>query len=303
MSATGGRLARALVLGLPILWLVLFVLVPLAIVGRISLSESATARPPYRPHAPASLDPAAWGEFVAALGLDRYRLLASDPLYRDAMLSSLGLAALATAIALPLGYAVALAVARAPARWQPALVALVVLPFWTSFLVRVYAWIAILKQDGWLNQALVASGMIDRPLAILNTDAAVLVGLVYAYLPFMILPVYATLDRQDPALVEAAADLGASPLRRFWTVTLPLSWPGLAAGSLLCFIPMVGEYVIPDLLGGADTLMLGRTLWIEFFSNRDWPLASAVAVVVLALLAVPTILLREVEARRLEAAR
>lgn len=290
-------------LGLPAVWLVLFVLVPLGIVARISLSESAATQPPYRPRAPGTFDPATWADFVAGLGLGRYRELASDPLYRDAILSSLGLAALATAIILPIGYAIALAVARAPARWQPALVALVVLPFWTSFLVRVYAWISILKQDGWLNQALLGLGLIERPLAILNTDAAVLVGLVYAYLPFMILPIYAALERQDPTLVEAAADLGASPLGRFWTVTFPLSWPGVAVGSLLCFIPMVGEYVIPDLLGGADTLMLGRTLWIEFFSNRDWPLAAAVAMVTLALLVVPTILLREIEARRLEASR
>lgn len=299
----GGSAARSLVLGLPVLWLVLFVLIPFAIVGRISLSTSALAQPPYRPRAPASLDPAAWGEFLAALGLDRYRTLLSDPLYADAVLSSLTLAAVATAIILPIGYGIALAIARAPAPCRPALVALVVLPFWTSFLVRVYAWIAILKEDGWLNQALFALGVIARPLAILNTDTAVLVGLVYAYLPFMILPLYATLERQDPTLLEAAADLGASPLRRFWTVTVPLSWPGIAAGSLLCFIPMVGEYVIPDLLGGADTLMLGHTLWIDFSQNRDWPLAAAVAVVTLALLVTPVVLLREVEARRLETAR
>lgn len=303
MTRLGSPLARAVILGVPALWLALFVLLPFLVLGRISLSESAVARPPYRPHLPSSLDPAAWADALARLSLDRYRTLAEDPLYRDAALSSLGLAALATALVLPLGYGIALAMARAPERWRPALVAIVILPFWTGFLVRVYAWIAILKQDGWLNQALLALGIVERPLAVLNTDAAVLIGLVYAYLPFAILPIYATLERQDPTLVEAAADLGASPTRRFWTVTLPLSWPGIAAGGLLCFIPMVGEYVIPDLLGGADTLMLGRTLWIEFSSNRDWPLAAAVALVLLALLVVPTVLLREIEARRLEAGR
>lgn len=303
MSPAAPRLVRVLLLAPPALWLALFVVLPFLIVGRISLSESAVARPPYRPHAPSPLDPAAWPDFLAALSLDRYRELRLDPVYRDAALSSLGLAALATALVLPLGYAVALAMARAPARYRPALLAIVVLPFWTSFLVRVYAWIAILKSDGWLNQALLALGLVDRPLAILNTDAAVLIGLCYAYLPFVILPIYASLERQDPALLEAAADLGASPTRAFWTVTLPLSWPGVAAGALLSFIPMVGEYVIPDLLGGADTLMLGRTLWTEFASNRDWPLAAAVAVVLLALLAVPIAILREVEARRMEAAR
>lgn len=287
----------------PGLWLALFVLAPLAVLTRISFSESASAQPPYRPVLPSSLEPERWREFFSGLGLGSYRTLLSDPLYRDAILSSIALAGLATAIVAPIGYGVALALARTSPRWRPTLIALVVLPFWTSFLVRVYAWIAILKTDGWLNQALLAVGLIRTPLLILNTDAAVLVGLVSAYLPFMILPVYAALDRQDPALIEAAADLGASPLRRFWTVTFPLAWPGLAAGSLLCFIPMVGEYVIPDLLGGADTLMLGRALWIEFSANRDWPLAAAVAIVLLAILLVPIIILREIEARRLEGAR
>ncbi len=294
---------RTAMAALPGLWLALFVLAPLAVLTRISFSESASAQPPYRPVLPSSLEPERWREFFSGLGLGSYRTLLSDPLYRDAILSSIALAGLATAIVAPIGYGVALALARASPRWRPTLIALVVLPFWTSFLVRVYAWIAILKTDGWLNQALLAVGLIRTPLLILNTDAAVLVGLVSAYLPFMILPVYAALDRQDPALIEAAADLGASPLRRFWTVTFPLAWPGLAAGSLLCFIPMVGEYVIPDLLGGADTLMLGRALWIEFSANRDWPLAAAVAIVLLAILLVPIIILREIEARRLEGAR
>lgn len=296
-------LGRWLAIGLPGLWLAAFVLLPFGIVARISLSESASARPPYRPLAPGTLDPSAWRAFLDGLGLDRYRDLAADALYRDAALSSLALAAAATALVAPLGYMIALAIARSSARWRPLLVALVLLPFWTSFLVRIYAWIAILKPDGWLDQALLGLGVARGSLALLNSDAAVLIGLVYAYLPFMVLPVYAALDRQDPVLIEAAADLGASPLRRFWTVTFPLSLPGVAAGSLLCFVPMVGEFIIPELLGGADTLMLGRTLWTEYASNRDWPLASAVAIVLLALLIGPILILRGIETRRLEAAR
>jgi putrescine transport system permease protein len=201
------------------------------------------------------------------------------------------------------GYPVALAMARAPERWRGILVGLVILPFWTSFLIRIYAWIAILKPDGFLNQALLWSGLIGQPLTILNTNPAVLIGIVYAYLPFMVLPLYATLERLDRMLLEAAADLGATPLRAFWTITLPLSLPGVAAGALISFIPIVGEFVIPDLLGGSETLMIGRTLWSEFFSNRDWPLASAVAVVMLAILLVPIVLYRDLESRRLEARR
>ena len=295
-----GRLA---LLGVPGWWLALFVLAPLAIVGKISLSEPATARPPYRPVLPGSLDPEAWRDALGQFGVDTFRTLVTDSLYGEALLGSLGYAAAATAIVVVLGYGMALAVARAPARWRPALIALVVLPFWTSFLVRVYAWIAILKQDGWLNQLLLAVGLVEAPVALLNTPVAILIGLVYAYLPFMVLPVYATLERQDPALLEAAADLGAGPLRRFWTVTVPLSAPGVAAGALLCFIPMVGEFVVPELLGGSDTLMLGRVLWSEFFSNRNWPLAAAVAVAMLLVLALPIVVLREAEARRQEAAR
>ena len=185
-----------------------------------------------------------------------------------------------------------------PARLQPLLVALVIVPFWTSFLIRIYAWIAILKPEGLLNAGLLRIGLIASPLDILNTPAAVMIGLTYAYLPFMVLPLYAVLSRLDPTLTEAAADLGASPTRAFWTVTLPLARPGIAAGALLCFIPMVGEFIIPDLLGGSDTLMLGRVLWSEFFSNRDWPLASAVAVLLLVLIVGPIVLFRDAERER-----
>jgi putrescine transport system permease protein len=191
--------------------------------------------------------------------------------------------------------------ARAPAGWRPLLVALVILPFWTSFLIRIYAWVAILKPEGFLNQALLGLGLVAEPLNILNTEAAVYIGIVYAYLPFMVLPLYAALEKIDQSLIEAALDLGSPPWRAFWSVTVPLSLPGIIAGSLLCFIPAVGEFVIPDLLGGSETLMIGRQLWSDFFSNRDWPLASAVAILLLVILVVPIVVYRDVEARRMEA--
>ncbi|MDB5512883.1 MAG: potB [Enterovirga sp.] len=288
------------VLALPGLWLAAFFLLPFAIVAKISLSESATAQPPYRPQLAGILDAAAWRAFLEGLGFDNYRLLVADDLYWSAGLSSLRIAALSTVLLALIGYPMALAIARAPERWRPLLVALTVVPFWTSLLIRIYAWIAILKPEGWLNGALIGAGLIRTPLSILNTEAAVLIGIVYAYLPFMVLPLYGSLERHDRALVEAASDLGASPLRAFWTVTFPLSLRGLAAGALLCFVPIVGEFIIPDLLGGSDTLMLGRTLWSEFFANRDWPLASAVAVAMTLILVGPILAHRALEARRAE---
>jgi putrescine transport system permease protein len=299
-AAAGSRRGRLFVIAPPFVWLALFFLAPFAIVLKISLSEPAVAQPPYRPHLPWSLDPGSWRSAIEALGLENYRTLLGDDLYWDAALSSLGLAAGSTLLLLLFGYPIALAMARAPAGWRPVLVALVIVPFWTSLLIRVYAWMAILSAEGFLNRALLAVGAIAEPLQILNTNTAVLIGIVYAYLPFMILPLYASLERQDATLIEAASDLGASPLKAFWTVTVPLSRPGIVAGTLLCFIPIVGEFIVPDLLGGSETLMLGRTLWSEFFSNRDWPLASAVAVVMTVLLVGPIVLYRNAEARRLE---
>jgi putrescine transport system permease protein len=277
----------------PFVWLSAFFLVPFAITLKISLSEPATAIPPYLPVLDwrAGLD--GWSAFLEGLDFDNYATLYADPLYRDAALGSLTYAAVASLILVALGTPLAYALARAPVRWQPLLVALVVVPFWTSFLIRIYAWIAILKPEGLLNLILLRAGLIFEPLTILNTEAAILVGLVYAYLPFMVLPLYAVMSRLDPSLREAAADLGASPTRVFWSVTLPLSLPGILAGAGLCFIPMVGEFVIPDLLGGSETLMLGRVLWTEFFSNRDWPLASAVAVLILAIVVGPVVLFRD----------
>lgn len=297
----GTGLGRAAVRALPFAWLVLFFLVPFWIVLKMSLSEPATAQPPYRPVFDPTAGWEAWREAAGALTTQNFATLLTDDLYWGAALSSLRIAAIATMLLLLIGYPIAYALSRAPERWRPLLVALVILPFWTSFLIRVYAWIGILKPEGLLNAGLAALGLIDRPLPILNTEAAVFIGLVYAYLPFMILPLYATLERQDETLLEAARDLGASPARAFWTVTVPLSLPGIWAGLLLCFIPIVGEFVVPDLLGGSETLMIGRTLWTEFFSNRDWPLASAVAVLMLVILVVPIVLAREAEARQLEA--
>ncbi|WP_279604887.1 ABC transporter permease subunit [Methylobacterium sp. J-070] len=288
-----GRAFDRLVRLAPFLWLTAFFLVPFAITLKISLSEPATAIPPYLPLLDwrAGLD--GWSTFLEALNFDNYATLYADPLYRDAALGSVAYAALASLILVALGTPLAYALARAPSRWQPLLVALVVVPFWTSFLIRIYAWIAILKPEGLLNLGLLRLGLISAPLTILNTDAAILIGLVYAYLPFMVLPLYAVMNRLDPTLREAAADLGASPTRVFWSVTVPLSLPGIVAGAGLCFIPMVGEFVIPDLLGGSETLMLGRVLWTEFFSNRDWPLASAVAVLILAIVVGPVVLFRD----------
>lgn len=277
----------------PLVWLSAFFLLPFAITLKISLSEPATAIPPYLPLLDWRAGLEGWSIFLEGLNLDNYATLYLDPLYRDAAIGSLGYASLASLILVAFGTPLAYALARAPSRWQPLLVALVVVPFWTSFLIRVYAWIAILKPEGLLNLVLLRLGLISGPLTILNTDAAVIIGLVYAYLPFMVLPLYAVMNRLDPSLREAAADLGASPTRVFWSVTLPLSMPGVAAGAGLCFIPMVGEFVIPDLLGGSETLMLGRVLWSEFFSNRDWPLASAVAVLILAIVIGPVILFRD----------
>ncbi len=240
-------------------------------------------------------------EFFSALDLENFWTLLGDDLYLGAAVSSVRIAAISTGLLLLIGYPIAYAIAAAPSRWRALLVALVILPFWTSFLIRIYAWIGILRSEGLLNQALLGLGVISEPLTILNTETAVFIGMVYAYLPFMVLPLYATLEKLDRTLIEAALDLGCPPWKTFWTVTFPLSLPGVVAGSLLCFIPIVGEFVVPDLLGGSETLMIGRQLWTEFFNNRDWPLASAVAIVLLSILVVPIVIFRDVEARRIEA--
>jgi putrescine transport system permease protein len=286
---------RGLAALLPLLWLAVFFAFPFLLVTRLSLSDTALAIPPYAPRIDWSLGLAGARAFLAALDGETYARLGRDRLYLDAWLSSLRIAGLAAALLLVIAYPIAYGIARCPPRVRQVLVMAVILPFWTSFLIRIYAWIAILKPAGLLNGSLAAVGL--PPLDILNTEAAVLLGLVYAYLPFMVLPLYAVLDRQDARLIEAAEDLGCTPLMAFWRVTFPLSLPGAAAGALLCFIPMAGEFVIPDLLGGSETLMLGRVIWTEFFANRDWPAASAVAIVLLATLVVPILLWERQQAK------
>jgi putrescine transport system permease protein len=291
------RLTAGLVPAVPYLWLGVLFLVPFLIVLKISLSDPAVAQPPYKP----VFEWSAIAGFFSRLDLENFELLTQDDLYFRATLSSVRIAAISTLLLLVVGFPIAYGMARAPERYRSLLVALVILPFWTSFLIRIYAWVAILKPEGLLTQALTGLGLISEPLDILNTETAVYIGIVYAYLPFMVLPLYATLEKMDDTLLEAALDLGSTPWRSFWTITVPLAMPGIIAGSLLCFIPAVGEFVIPDLLGGSETLMIGRQLWSEFFSNRDWPLASAVAILLLIILVVPIVIYRDVEARRLEA--
>ena len=280
---------------LPFLWLAVFFLFPFALVLKLSLSDTVLAMPPYAPQIDWARGLAGIGDFLRALDFETYARLTRERLYLAAYLSSLKFAAVATALLLAIGYPIAYGIARCPPAWRPSLILAIILPFWTSFLIRVYALIILMKPDGPLAAVFTALGL-PAP-ALLHTDAAVYVGLVYAYLPFMVLPLYATLERLDPSLEEAAGDLYASPLTGFWRVTFPMSLPGVAAGSLLCFIPMVGEFVIPDLLGGSQTLMLGKTIWTEFFANRDWPAASAVAVVLLLTLVLPIVLFQRLQSR------
>ena len=283
MNAAGPeRLWQRTVIGIPYLWLLLFFLAPFAIVLRISFADPIIGLPPFTP-----LYDAEQGLYLTA---DNYRFLTEDDLYWVSYLKSIRIAAVATLLCLLIGYPMAYGIARAPGAWRHILLLLVILPFWTSFLLRVYAWMGMLAGHGVLNQALLGLGLIERPLHILYTDFAVYLGIVYSYLPFMILPLYATLERLDGDLLDAAADLGGRPRQAFFDITLPVSLPGVVAGCLLVFIPALGEFVIPALLGGLDTLMIGKTLYDEFFINRDWPLASAVATVLVLLLLVPIVL-------------
>jgi len=291
---------RGLVVLVPYLWLLIFFLAPFLIVLKISLSMTAIAMPPYVPTFDLT---AGLGAFIAAvreLSLENYQFLFSDSLYIKSYLSSLRIATISTILLLLIGYPIAYGMARCPKAWRPTLVMLVILPFWTSFLIRVYAWIGILSREGLLNSFLISIGVIDTPLTILSTNIAVYIGIVYSYLPFMVLPLYAALERMDESLLEAASDLGCPPLKTFWVVTFPLSLPGVVAGCFLVFIPAVGEFVIPDLLGGSQTLMIGKTLWSEFFSNRDWPLASSVAVILLLILVIPIVVFQSFQQRQQE---
>jgi putrescine transport system permease protein len=287
---------RRLVLGAPYLWLVLFFLIPFVIVLKISFAEIRLAMPPYTP---------LWewvdGRFLAIrLHVANYRFLLHDTLYVSSYLYSLQVAAVSTVLCLLLGYPMAYGISRATPATRNVLLMLVILPFWTSFLLRVYAWIGLLKNNGVINNVLMALGIIHEPITMMQTDFAVYIGIVYSYLPFMILPLYTNLEKHDRSLLEAAADLGARPGKAFLRVTLPLSLPGIVAGSLLVFIPAVGEYVIPSLLGRTDQLMIGRVLSDEFFENSDWPVASAVAILMLLLLVLPILLFQRYQGREPE---
>ncbi len=287
---------RALTAAIPTAWLIVLFLIPFLIVFGISFSEVRLAIPPY---SPVFIWRHGWPS--AQLHFSNYAFLFTDPLYVRSYLYSLKVALVSTAFCLALGYPMAYAIARAAEVTRNVLLLLVILPFWTSFLLRIYAWIGLLKHDGVINNVLLALGVIREPLTMLHTDFAVYIGIVYSYLPFMILPLYANLEKHDTTLLEAAADLGASPFTAFRRITLPQSWPGILAGCLLVFIPAVGEYVVPSLLGRTDQLMIGRILSDEFFENRDWPVASAVAILMLLLLVVPILLFQRSERRELEA--
>jgi len=289
------RLGRRAVIAFPFLWLLLFFLIPFIIVFKLSFAQMAIAMPPYT-------DLLQWAGNVLQINLNlgNYQFLFTDSLYVTSYLNSLKVAFFSTIFCLLIGYPMAYGIARSSPTVRGTLLMLIVVPSWTSFLIRVYAWIGILKNNGYLNNALMGMGVIHDPLPLLHTNFAVYVGIVYSYLPFMILPLYANLVKLDETLLEAAYDLGARPWKTFVKVTLPLSKSGIIAGSMLVFIPAVGEFVIPELLGGPEVLMIGKVLWDEFFNNRDWPIASAVTILMLALLIVPIMLFHRYQTRELE---
>lgn len=303
MQRVVSAITSRLVILVPYAWLLIFFLAPFIIVLKISFSQTAIAMPPYEPVLTLAEGVSGLFEQLRQLSIDNYVWLTEDALYLHAYISSVVIAAISTVLALIVGYPIAYGMARAPSAMRPVLLMLVILPFWTSFLIRVYAWIGILKPEGLLNQFLLGISLIDEPLIILNTHAAIFIGIVYSYLPFMILPLYASLEKMDYSLIEAAQDLGCTPISAFWKITFPLSTPGIVAGCLLVFIPAVGEFVIPDLLGGSQTLMIGKTLWNEFFANRDWPVSSAVAIVLLLILVAPIMWFQRAQARAQEQGR
>ncbi|MBY3030314.1 ABC transporter permease subunit [Rhizobium leguminosarum] len=297
MGKLTSGLYNRLVIAIPYTWLLLFFLAPFFIVFRISLSTTAIAMPPYEPvFALADGWAGLWSK-IGELSFDNYSYLTEDALYFNAYVSSVVIAGISTFLTLLIAYPIAYGMAQAPRSIRPTLVMLVILPFWTSFLIRVYSWIAILKPEGLLNQLLLSLHIIDSPLIILNTNTAVYIGIVYSYLPFMVLPLYSALEKMDGTLIEAAQDLGCTPIKAFWRVTFPLSIPGVVAGCMLVFIPAVGEFVIPDLLGGSQTLMIGKTLWNEFNANRDWPVSSAVATILLMILVIPIVFFQNAQAK------
>ncbi|WP_191624418.1 ABC transporter permease subunit [Pseudomonas fluorescens] len=286
---------RKVVIGIPFLWLCLFFMLPFFLVMKISFSEAALAIPPY-----SQIYSFAEQKFQLFLNVGNYALLAADELYISAYLGSLKVAFFSTLICLLIGFPMAYAISKARQDAQTVLLLLIMMPTWTAILIRVYAWMGILSNNGLLNAFLLWTGLIQHPIEILNTNIAVYIGVVYAYLPFMVLPLYANLVKHDQSLLEAASDLGSSTFNNFWKITVPLAKNGIVAGCMLVFIPVVGEFVIPELLGGPETLMIGRVLWQEFFNNRDWPVASALAVVMLAILIVPIILFNRSQAKEME---
>jgi len=290
-----GLHGRGLVIAVPVLWLLVFFLVPFLVVAKISVSEAMIARPPYAP----LFEWDGW-RLNIILNVENFRYLWTDSLYINAYIFSIQVAFISAVIALMIGYPMAYFIARSPEPRRTFLLMMVILPFWTSFLLRVYAWQGFLRSNGVINNTLISLGIIDTPIQMLQTNFAVYLGIVYTYLPFMILPLYANLVKLEESLLEASADLGARPMATFFYVTLPLSLPGIIGGFMLVFIPAVGEFVIPELLGGPDTLMIGRVLWNEFFSNRDWPVASAVAIAMLVAVVVPIMILRSIQARLTE---
>jgi putrescine transport system permease protein len=297
MAKLASAFVSRLVIIIPYAWLLFFFLIPFFIVFRISLSQTTVAMPPYTPVFDLAGGFAGILEKMREFSMDNYVWLTEDVLYFNAYVSSVVIAAVSTFLTFLIGYPIAYGMAKAPRSLRPMLLMLVILPFWTSFLIRVYAWIAILKPEGLLNQFLISAGVIDQPLIILNTNTAIYIGIVYSYLPFMVLPIYSALEKMDHSLTEAAQDLGCTPIVAFWRVTFPLSLPGVVAGCLLVFIPAVGEFVIPDLLGGSETLMIGKTLWNEFNSNRDWPVSSAVAIILLLILVIPIVYFQNIQAK------
>ncbi|WPP02252.1 ABC transporter permease subunit [Pseudomonas sp. HR96] len=286
---------RKVVIGIPFFWLFLFFLVPFFIILKISFSEASVAIPPYT-----ELLSLAEDKLSIVLNTANYSLLADDSLYIAAYFGSLKIALYSTLMCLVIGFPMAYAISRAHKEAQTVLLLLIMMPTWTAILIRVYAWMGILSNNGLLNGFLMWTGLTDHPIEILNTNTAVYIGVVYAYLPFMVLPLFANLVKHDPSLLEAAADLGSSNFNSFWKITVPLARNGIIAGCMLVFIPVVGEFVIPELLGGPETLMIGRVLWQEFFNNRDWPVASALAVVMLAILIIPIVLFNRSQAKEME---
>ncbi|MDY7564628.1 ABC transporter permease subunit [Pseudomonas sp. RTC3] len=286
---------RQMVIGVPFIWLCLFFALPFFIVMKISFSEAALAIPPYT-----DIYTFAEQKFQLLLNMGNYALLTNDELYLSAYLGSLKVAFFSTLMCLLIGFPMAYAISKARKEAQTVLLLLIMMPTWTAILIRVYAWMGILSNNGLLNAFLLWTGLIQEPIEILNTNIAVYIGVVYAYLPFMVLPLFANLVKHDQSLLEAASDLGSSTLNSFWKITLPLARNGIIAGCMLVFIPVVGEFVIPELLGGPETLMIGRVLWQEFFNNRDWPVASALAVIMLAILIVPIVLFNRSQAKEME---